>query len=155
VDGFERGRAGRPDIFNEENALAGTQSKTAPQGEHAAGVAFHEKSGTATGTARRSRQGSSHFLTDNEAAESRGNYRFSVNVWNEGRRGGSEPLRVARVLQDQGALDIGVAVEAAGKLKVTAANGLRGLKESQILVRGVHFLPCGATAELGAGALGA
>ncbi len=61
ADGFARGAAGGPDVFDDQNAFAGLQLEAAAQRHLAGAVAFDEN--------RADTESARHFVADNQAAE--------------------------------------------------------------------------------------
>ena len=121
ADGFARGAAGGPDIFDHENALAGFQFEAAAEGHLAGTVAFDEEGADA--------EGAGDFVSDNYAAEC-GRYDTCDGVVAENfREGAAQGFGVLRELEYERALDVCAAVTAAGKFEVALADGAYLLEE--------------------------
>src|SRR5271154_2314160 len=86
LDGLQRGAAGGPDIFDDQDMLVGLDGKAPSQGHGAAGVAFCEnrRHSSARG-ALRFRQGACNFLAYNYSPERRRNDRCNEGIGEQGR----------------------------------------------------------------------
>lgn len=126
-----RGAPGGPYVFNHQNVLVGPQRKSAAQAHDPGGIAFGKNGRNAAAAALWLRQGPRYFLADNDAAE-RGRYHRSDDGVRE-KRGQRAPqlFRIARILQDERALHVGAAVQAAGKLKMAVPDGAGSLEHAQ------------------------
>jgi hypothetical protein len=132
TDRFARRAAGRPDVFDDEDALAGVQLEATTKRHLAGTVAFDEQCANA--------QSARDFVSDDDATQS-GRYdaRDGVIVKNPG-QGAAEGFGMLRELQHQRALDVCGAVTAARKLEVALADGAYLLEQREDVVA-FHFVP--------------
>ena len=87
ADGFARGAAGGPDIFDDQNAFAGLQFEAAAQSHLAGAIAFDEE--------RADAESAGDFVADNQAAErGRDDARDGV-IFESVRRGRGQVVRRA------------------------------------------------------------
>src|SRR5271154_3318936 len=136
-DGFARGAAGGPHVFNDQNAFARLQLEAAAQRHLAGAIAFYEK--------RTNAKRASDFVADDQAAE-RGRDDAGDGVILEALgEGAAELFCVLRMLQDKRALDVRGAVASAGKLKMSRADGTYLFEQLQNFVA-LHRTPSGACA---------
>jgi hypothetical protein len=130
ADRFARRAAGRPDVLDNEDALAGVQLEATAKRHLAGTVAFDEQ----CANAQRSRD----FVSDDDATQGRRyDARDGVIVKNPG-QSATQGFSMLRELEHQRALDIRGAVTAARKLEVALANGAYLLEERQDVVA-FHF----------------
>jgi hypothetical protein len=121
ADGFARGAACGPDVFNYQDALARVQFETATKGHLAGAIAFDEEGANA--------ESASDFVADNDAAESgRNDTSNRVVTENFGQRA-AERFGVLGELQHERALDVCAAVTAAREFEVALADGTYLLEE--------------------------
>jgi hypothetical protein len=130
ADRFARRAAGRPDVLDDEDALAGVQLEATTKRHLAGTVAFDEQCANA--------QSARDFVSDDDATQS-GRYdaRDGVIVKNPG-QSAAQGFGMLRKLEHQRALDVCGAVTAARKLEVALANGAYLLEERQDVVA-FHF----------------
>src|SRR6266404_3144854 len=128
--------------------LIGTQRKSATQTHHAAGISFDKNCGdTATGSRFWLGQGTRNFLAYDEAPQRRRNDRFDGGVREKRRKSATQLFSVTGILQDERALHIGAAVQAAGKLEMPVPNGPRDLEHAQQLFVLQHKSPATTSAQ--------
>jgi hypothetical protein len=130
---FQCRAPGSPNVFNDEDVLVWTQREPAAQGHRAAGIALNENSGDTADTSFHFRQSAGYFVADDNAAKRWGNYGVDVRIRKEGGEGTTEPFRVVRILQRQGALRVSAAVQTAAELEMAVADGSRGFKHPDYL----------------------
>jgi hypothetical protein len=133
VDGFFGGTASGPDVFDDQDVLIGLQRESAAKGHGAAAIALDKQSGNAAAEGVFGmREGASDFLPDDDAAERRGDHRVDTRIRKQSGESLAELLGETGILQDQGALDISVAVAPAGEFEVAVADGageFKGVEE--------------------------
>ena len=106
ADGFARGAAGSPDVFDYQDTFAGLQLEAAAQSHLAGAIAFDEKGADA--------EGAGYFVADDQAAErGRDDAGYGV-IFETFGEGAAELFGMLRMLQDESALDVGGAVASAG-----------------------------------------
>ena len=141
VNGFFGGPACGPNILNDEDVLVRLNGKAATKGHDAAAVSFDEKSGdTSTDSVVRRRQGTGHLLADDHAAEGGGDHEVDASVRKKSGESVTEFFGEAGVLENESALNVGVAVTAAGKLEVAVADGPGGFEETEQMFACRHRL---------------
>jgi hypothetical protein len=106
ADGFARGAAGGPHIFDHQNAFAGLQFEAAAQGHLAGAVAFDEK--------RADAESARDFVSNNQATERGRDDAGDGMILETFGEGAAQLFGVLRMLQDQRALDVSGAVAPAG-----------------------------------------
>jgi hypothetical protein len=121
ADGFARGAACGPDVFDYEDALAGRQFEAAAEGHLAGAVAFDEECANA--------KGAGDFVSDNYAAQGRRHYTSEFVIAENFGEGAAEGVGVLGELQHERALDVGAAVAAAREFEVALADGAYLLEE--------------------------
>ena len=136
TDGFIGGAAGGPDVFNDEDTLAGRKAEAAAEGEMAAGIALDEEGPWLSSTGARE-QGAGDFVSDDDAAQGRGDDAVELEIVEFSGKGAGKLFSVARVLKDKGALDVSGAVQAGRKLEMAMANGVNRLEKANDLF-GTH-----------------
>ena len=142
ADGFARGAAGGPHIFDDQNAFAGLQFEAAAQSHLTGAIAFDEE--------RADAESAGDFVADNQAAErGRDDARHGV-IFEAFGEGAAKLFGVLRVLQNERALDVGGAVASAGELEVSRADGTHLFKQLQDFVA-LHRTPSGVCACGGTG----
>jgi len=114
ADGFARGAACGPDIFDYEDAFARLQFKTAAQGHLAGAVAFDEE----RADAERARD----FISDENAAQRRRNDASDRMFLKKVGERAAQLFSVLRMFENQRALDVSGAVTSAGKFEVAGAD---------------------------------
>jgi hypothetical protein len=143
VNGFFGGTAGGPDILDDEDVLIGAKGKATAQGHDAVLIALNEQGRDAT--AERvvcCRERAGNLLANNHAAECGRNDRVDAGIREQLRQGLTKFFGKPGILQHQGALDVGVAMKAAGELKMTVPNGAGALKQLKELFAFLHdFAP--------------
>ena len=139
VDDFFGTAAGGDNVFDDDATLAGLDGKATAQGHFAVGVSFGEN-------APRS-QGAGHLMADHQAAHGGGDDGGGLGCAGPGigrpisgqvefpGDGLAERFGVSRMLQDEGALEVFGAMQAAGKSKVAFEIGTSFGKKSK---SGVH-----------------
>ena len=137
ADRFASGAAGGPHVFDNQNAFARLNFKSAAQSHLAGAVAFDEK--------RADTQRASDFVANDDAAECRRDDAGDGVVLETFREGLAELFGAFRMLQHQRALNVGSAVASAGKLEVAGANGACLFEELENFVA-LHRSLCGAPA---------
>src|SRR5260370_20922911 len=121
--------------------LIRAQRKSAAQAHHSGGVAFDKNGGNSAAAALWLGQGPRDFLPDDDTPERRRHYGFNGGVREKGRERATELFRVERILQRQGTLHIGAAVQPAGQFKMSVADGSGDLEQAQqLFVLGHKFL---------------
>jgi hypothetical protein len=123
ADGFARGAASGPDVFDYEDALAGRQFEASTEGHLAGAVAFDEESANA--------EGAGDFVSDDYAAEGGRHHTSKFVIAENFGEGAAEGVGVLRELEHEGALDVGAAVTAAGEFEVALADGAYFFEEFQ------------------------
>src|SRR5712692_3089284 len=113
--------------------LIGAQRKSAAQAHHSRGVVFGKNGGNTAAAAFWLGQGARDFLPDDDTPERRRHYGFNGGVREKGRERPTKLFRVERILQHQGALHIGAAVQPAGQFKMSVADGSGDLEQAQQL----------------------
>ncbi len=112
--------------------LIGAQRKSAAQTHDAGGIAFGKNGGNAAAAAAlRLGQGARDFLADDDAAERRRHHRFDGGVRKKRSQRAAQFFRGTRILQDERALYVRPAVQAAGELKMAVPDGAGGLEHAQ------------------------
>ena len=115
ADGFARGAACGPDVFDYEDALAGRQFKAAAEGHLAGAVAFDEESANA--------ESAGDFVSDYYAAEGGRDDTSEFMIAENFGEGAAEGFGVLGKLQHERALDVCAAVAAAREFEVALADG--------------------------------
>jgi hypothetical protein len=115
ADGFARGAACGPDVFDHEDALAGGQFEAAAKGHLAGAVAFDKECANA--------ESARDFMSDDYAAEGGRNDTCEFVIAENFGEGASEGFGVLGELKDERALDVGAAVPAAREFEVALADG--------------------------------
>jgi hypothetical protein len=133
ADGFARGAACGPDVFDYEDALAGRQFEAAAKGHLAGAVAFDEESANA--------ESAGDFVSDDYAAEGGRDYTTKFMIAEDFGEGAAEGIGVLWELQYESALDVCAAVTAAREFEVALADGAYLLEEFQDFVA-FHGRPC-------------
>ena len=106
ADGFPRGAAGCPNVFDHQNSFAGLQLEPAAQRHLAGAIAFDEE--------RADTESASNFVADNQAAERRRDNAGDGVILETFGEGTTELFGVLRMLEHQRALDVCGAVTSAG-----------------------------------------
>ena len=141
VNGFFGGPACSPNILNDEDVLVRLNGKAATKGHDAAAVALDEESRDAAAEdILRSRERTGHFLPDDDAAERRGDHEVDASVRKKSGESVTEFFGEAGVLENECALNVGVAMTAAGKLEVAVADGSGGFEETEQMFACRHRL---------------
>jgi hypothetical protein len=120
-DGFARGAACGPDVFDYEDALAGRQFEATAEGHLAGAVAFDEESANA--------ESARDFVADDYAAQGGRHYTSEFVIAENFGEGAAERVGVLRKLEYESALDVGAAVTAAREFEVALADGAYLLEE--------------------------
>src|SRR5580658_494342 len=143
ADGFARGAAGGPHVFDHQNAFAGLQLEATAQSHLAGAITFNEK--------RADAESAGDFVADNQAAERGGDDAGHGVILETLGEGAAELFGMLRMLQDERALDVRGAVASAGKLEMPGADGtylFEQLQDFFALHRtpsGVCLCACGST----------
>ena len=106
ADGFARGAAGGPHVFDDQDAFAGLQLEAATQSHLAGAITFDEK--------RADTEGARDFMADNYAAKRGRDDAGNRVILEEFGESAAELFGVLRMLQHERALDVGGAVASAG-----------------------------------------
>jgi hypothetical protein len=114
ADRLSCGAARRPDIFNDENSLAGPDLEAAAQ-DHLSGPVALRKKGSHS-------EGSCDLVTNQDSAERRRGNTIHGEIVKLGGQGATQVLSMLGILQNEGALNVSAAVPAAGKFEVTLPN---------------------------------
>ena len=102
ADGFARGAARGPDVFDDEDTLTRNNFKAAAKGHLAGAIAFDEDGADA--------EGAGDFVADDYAAQRRRSDTDRLEIGEFLGQGAAELLGIARMLEHQGTLNIGGAM---------------------------------------------
>ena len=112
--GLARGAAGGDDILDDQRRFAGSEAESAAE-QHDAFLAFGEE--------RAETESSRYFVRDDDSAERRRSHYRRAQMAQFRRQRGTQLLGDPRVLQDQRALNVPIAVQARGKDEVPFKQG--------------------------------